>query len=55
MPNATFESWLAKVDSAVVRRIGLGVDDLEDFPYYDLFEDGMTPAETARLVLEAVL
>ncbi|MEI2607285.1 MAG: hypothetical protein V9G20_01510 [Candidatus Promineifilaceae bacterium] len=33
-------------------RAGLFADDLPDVPYYDWFEDGISPQEAAEMVLE---
>lgn len=49
---SNFTEWLRKVDAAVTATCGIGIDDLPDYAYSDYHEDGMTPKETARLVLQ---
>ena len=50
MPS--FDSWMQKVDSAVMRRSGVSVHDLADQCFYDWYNDGITPVQAARLTLE---
>ena len=40
-----FKIWQAKVDKLVVAAIGMSMDDLPDWPMWDAYEDGLTPAE----------
>ena len=47
-----FDIWMKKVDSALARKCGLTSEDLADCCYYDWYEDGVTPAEAADMVLE---
>ena len=51
--DAAFSAWLLRVDAIVSKRIGLGIDDIDDFCYRDAFEDGSTPAECARDAIRA--
>ena len=51
--SSGFETWMQKVDSAVIRLAGVSVHDLADQFFYDWFEDGITPAQAARLALES--
>jgi Family of unknown function (DUF5419) len=44
--------WMHKVDRALLKRCGLTSRDLADQCYADWFDDGMSPAEAAELVLE---
>jgi hypothetical protein len=48
----TFEQWMQKVDSAVIRQTGVSVHDLADQCFHDWFDDGITPVQAARLTLE---
>ncbi len=48
----TFAQWKAEVNAHVMTRAGLCADDLPDMPYYDWFEDGISPQEAAQMVLE---
>lgn len=48
----TFNEWLKVVDDEVVRlTFGLGIYDLPDIPYHDLYDDGAIPQEAAEEVL----
>lgn len=49
--EAGFRAWLAKVDAAIARKCGLSHLDLGDWRYRDAYEDGLSPAHVARLVL----
>jgi hypothetical protein len=49
---AKFEAWLKRVDAALEKRVGLSSRDLADCSYYDWFEDGISPSQAARLVLQ---
>lgn len=48
-----FDAWKAKVDALIQRKTGLSADDLPDFCYVDAFDDGATPAQTARDAIRA--
>ena len=48
----TFAQWKVEVNAHVMARAGLFADDLPDVPYYDWFEDGISPHEAAEMVLE---
>jgi hypothetical protein len=47
-----FDTWMKRVDSALVRKCGLTSDDLSDCCYYDWYEDGVSPINAANMVLE---
>lgn len=47
----TFEQWMKKVNAKLVATCGLESSDLADIAYYDLFEDGLSPAEAAKEAL----
>ena len=49
----TFEEWMARLDKCLAARCGLTHRDIADFAYRDEFEAGTTPAEAARMALEA--
>lgn len=51
--DARFDAWLAKVDAALVAKVGLGYRDIDDYCYRDAFEDGATPSQAARAALRA--
>lgn len=46
-----FGVWMVLVDSALKRRVSVGVPDLSDQPYRDWFQDGMSPKEAASEVI----
>jgi len=43
-----FDAWMEKVNAAVFDACGLTSEDLDDFCYSDMFEDGYSPREAAR-------
>ena len=51
MIKRSFMLWLSDVDAELVRRSGLGVDDLPDWLYRDAYDDGAYPVDVARDVL----
>lgn len=46
-----FETWMELVDDACERIAGVSIYDLPDNVFYDLYEDGYTPAEAAKNTL----
>ena len=48
--KVNFNDWMKEVDTCVSKSLGfgLGVYDLPDCPFYDWFDDGMTPKQAAR-------
>jgi hypothetical protein len=46
-----FESWLAAVDVAFIKLVGLDRDSWPDQDYWDMFESGFTPIEA---VIDAI-
>lgn len=46
-----FARWMERVDRALLKRSGLSSADLAGQPFADWYEDGVTPAEAARLTL----
>jgi len=51
--DTEFRHWMLRVNNSVVIRTGLDVEDLADMPYRDWFDDGLTPAQAARLALQS--
>jgi hypothetical protein len=49
--DSKFNRWMKKVDSAIFEMIGCSVYDLEDYLFYDDFEAGISPEETAMEVI----
>lgn len=47
----TMEAWLTAVDRHVLALCGLTHGDLADFPIWDLWADGVAPAEAAAICL----
>lgn len=48
----SFNQWMSKVNRHVTNTAGLGVADLSDQPFYDWWEEGVTPSEAAEMTLE---
>lgn len=47
-----FALWLHYLDRACMRRIVMGYSNLEDWPYYDAYEGGLSPIEACTNMLE---
>lgn len=48
-----FLGWVARVDACLADRLGgLGVDDLPDQPYRDMYSDDLTPEDAAAQIIE---
>ena len=47
-----FEQWFDKVDAAFGRRLGVSVNDVEDFGWDDLFSQGTSPGRAVAEWLE---
>lgn len=45
-------AWRHQVSQILLRKIGLGLDDLADFDSYNTWRDGASPAEGALAALE---
>ena len=52
MKKHTFEQWQILVNLEIVKRTGLGIDDLPDFDYWNYWHDDVSPVETAEEVIE---
>lgn len=55
MSEASFDTWMRKLDARVARTTGVSVHDLPDMAFYDWFDSGITPAQAAQLVFDEVL
>lgn len=44
----TYDQWIAKVDTFFYKEIGLSHDDIEDWRWYDAYDDGYEPEEAAK-------
>ena len=53
MRKQTFEEWYAEVDQWVIRKCGLGPDDLPDWNYRDAYEDGIRASLAAAQAIRA--
>lgn len=51
MANIGFNMWKRMVDDVIRRKVGLHSDDLPDCPYYDWYEQGLSPLAAARRAL----
>ena len=45
--GASFEAWMARVDGALVRKVGVSSSDLPDCCYRDMYDAGCTPEDAA--------
>lgn len=48
----SLENYIKAVDKAVIRIAGLSVHDLPDYDFASAHEEGATPLETAKQILE---
>ena len=44
----TFEEWMARVDDLCWGKVGCSIHDLPDVAFYDMWEDGRSPAAAVR-------
>ena len=47
-PKQTFDEWKKLVEKACIHCYFLGCDDLPDQPYYDMYEEGLSPKEAVE-------
>ena len=47
-PRLNFEDWRRKADAICNAAHGLSLDDLADCPYYDWYEEGLSPAGAVK-------
>lgn len=47
----TFFEWMGRVDAAMIKISGLHSDCIDDFCYRDWYDDGKSPAATAKAAL----
>jgi hypothetical protein len=48
----SFKEWMAAVNEARVRKVGVCSSDLPNFTYRDLYDQGVTPEEAADYAIE---
>lgn len=53
IPDPYFRAWFYLVDLRMIRRFGLGANDIEDWCSADSYESGDSPAEGMSLALES--
>lgn len=51
-PQTMFDRWMSAVDGHVQIKLGVSVHDLPDMCFRDYYDDGMTPAQVAQIVME---
>lgn len=47
-----FDTWLEDVDTKFQMYAGISIYDVEDFPYYAMWEDGETANDVALIVFQ---
>lgn len=50
--DSDFAKWLRKVDEISSRQIGLSIFDLEDYDWWSIFENGLSPHDGFDIFLE---
>jgi hypothetical protein len=53
MKYENFDTWMVMVNLQVEQLCGLGVNDIPDYNYWDNFDAGVSPEDTAYEALEA--
>jgi len=43
-----YQKWLRDVDAAIISVAGIGMNDIEDFAYFDAWDNGCEPKECAH-------
>ena len=49
-----FQRWVEQIDSEIQHEIGLNLTELPDFPYYQHFDQGITPSQMASIILQDI-
>lgn len=47
-----FDDWMDQVDAEIASLCGMGASDIEDYGYWDAWDDGISPKSAARDALE---
>lgn len=50
--DLSFKQWLAAVNRILLAKVGMGIGDLADCCYRDWYDDEVSPADAADMVLE---
>ncbi len=45
----SFEAWTAEVDKLLLKKYGVTSEDGVDWPQWDCWDDGLTPAEAVEV------
>lgn len=48
----SFEDFMKRVDAHIMLKVGIGVDDIEDYDYRIAYDSGETAKDTAMAALE---
>ena len=51
----TFEQWKNEVNRHLINLSGVGCDDIEDWDYWNAYDDGMSPKVAAKKALNAAM
>lgn len=51
MQDITFETWMSQVERLYAQKLGLSADSGGDAPWYDYYNDGMSPKEAMATAL----
>lgn len=49
--DAEFKRWFGQVEALYMAKLGMGADDGGDAPWYDYYQDGMSPKEAMATAL----
>jgi hypothetical protein len=53
MNKRTFEEWMAEVTREMMKKCGMGPDDLPDWGYRSAYDRGVQPARAASSAIAA--
>ena len=51
----TFEQWKSKVDQHLINLCGMTSEDIDDWNYYDAWEDNVPPLHAAKHAMKAAM
>jgi hypothetical protein len=50
----TYKEWEALVNSVLLRRHGVGIDDIPDMPWHDWYKEPLSYKEAAQKAIDIV-
>jgi len=50
----TYRVWEDKVNTLMLNKHGVGIDDIPDMPYHDWYTDHITPEKVVKMAIDIV-